>query len=291
MPYRMTKHADNVHSLQFDDVRAGWEQWVMLRSDVHHDSAHCDRKLEMRHLQKARERNAIIIETGDTFDVMQGHFDPRGSKSDLRVEDKQTAYLDAVVNNAAKDYAPYADLWALMGQGNHETSQTKRHGVDLIAHLVDKLNLGLADNGQEHRVYTGGYGGWIRFSFKLRGTVGTSKLLKYFHGAGGSSPVTKGVIDTARQAVYLPDADFVINGHNHNAYVVPVARERISQSNKMLQDTAWHIRVPGYKNDYHDGKGGWAVERGMPPKPRGCAWIRFWAQDDTIASEVVLDTN
>jgi hypothetical protein len=111
--------------------------------------------------------------------------------------------------------------------------------------------------------------------FTAQKTVRTSIKMKYFHGSGGDAPVTRGVIQTARQAVYLPDADIVLNGHNHNEYCIPIQRERLSQTGEIYQDTQWHLRTPGYKNDYGNGSVGWAIESGMPPKPLGCVWLEF----------------
>lgn len=103
-------------------------------------------------------------------------------------------------------------------------------------------------------------------------------MIKYYHGAGGgSAPVTRGVIQTNRQAVYLPDADVVINGHNHEAWYMPISRERIGDTGVIYQDVQHHIRTATYKNDYGDGSGGWHVEGGKPPKPMGAAWIRLSA--------------
>ena len=113
--------------------------------------------------------------------------------------------------------------------------------------------------------------------FNMSGGVSTgprkSLKLKYFHGAGGEAPVTKGVIQTNRQAVYLPDANVVINGHNHNQYIVSIARERLSNKGVHFGDLQKHVRIPGYKQDYGDGTKGWNVERGGVPKPIGSMWM------------------
>jgi hypothetical protein len=36
-----------------------------------------------------------------------------------------------------------------------------------------------------------------------------------------------------------------------------------------------HVRSPGYKDEFSE-QNGWAVEKGMPPKPKGALWLRFW---------------
>jgi hypothetical protein len=49
------------------------------------------------------------------------------------------------------------------------------------------------------------------------------------------------------------------------------------------------VRTPGYKDEYRDGAGGWAVEKGHPPKPTGCAWLRFIYDANTKAIKVKVE--
>jgi len=275
------KAVDNVLSVYFDDVCAGWEQWVLLSADRHHDSVHCDRALERQHLEQAKERDAIILDFGDLFCAMQGKYDPRSSMDDIRPEDVGTDYLDRIVSHAARDYAAYAANWLLIGQGNHETNIRKRHGTDLISNLVHRLN---ADHGG--RCHVGGYGGWVRFMVTAQGTRRSSVKLKYHHGAGGGGPVTRGVIQTNRQAVYLPDANIVVNGHTHDAWYVPIARERLGATGKTYHDLQHFVRVPGYKDEYANGAGGFHIEKWGPPKPIGAAWLRLWFDSTSGSVEI-----
>ena len=261
----------NVLTLYLDDVSSGWEQWILLSADRHHDNVYCDRRLEKQHLDKAAERAAIILDFGDLFCAMQGKYDPRSSMDDIRAEDVGEDYLDRIVTHAARDYGPYAENFMLIGTGNHETNIRRRHGTDLTSNIVHRLN---ADYGGNCHV--GGYGGWVRFMFTMNKTKRAHKYLKYFHGAGGGGPVTRGVIQTNRQAVYLPDADIVVNGHTHDSWHVPRARERLNSAGTVGRDLIHFIRTPGYKDEYGDGSGGYHVERGRDPRPVGCVWLRFY---------------
>lgn len=264
--------SSNVMTVRFPYVVPGWEQWILLSSDRHHDSKSADRDLEIAHLEMAKERKAFVIDVGDIFDAMQGKFDPRRSYGDLRPEYKIDNYLDEIVVDAAKFYAPYVDRFLVIGRGNHESAILKNNTVDLISNLVHRLN---SDYGG--RVQAGGYGGWVQFSFQIHGTQSIAKKLKYFHGAGGGGPVTRGVIQTNRQAVYLPDADIIVNGHTHDSWYVPIQRERISEQGAIYQDIQHHVRTTSYKDEYKNGAGGWHVETWKPPKPIGAAWLRFYA--------------
>jgi predicted phosphodiesterase len=271
-----TNLIDNVISIHLDNISAGWEQYIMLVSDQHHDSPNCNRKLEKEHLDKAMEREALIFMGGDTFDAMQGKHDPRANYSHLEPFLKKDNYFDAIVDYNAEFYKPYASNIIMIGNGNHESSVLKHHNISLIDRLVKILN------GDGKHIYVGGYGGWVRFLF-YDSNQRSSLNMKYFHGAGSEAPVTKGVIQTARQAAYLPDADIVWNGHNHNEYVVAQPRERLSLKGKLYKDVQWFLRTPGYCDDYNWGSHGWAVEKGLAPKNFGCIWLKFYrAPDRTI---------
>ena len=49
----------NVLTLYLDDVSSGWEQWILLSADRHHDNVYCDRRLERAHLDKAAEMKLV----------------------------------------------------------------------------------------------------------------------------------------------------------------------------------------------------------------------------------------
>jgi len=286
-PIRIEKKSPNVLSNYFE-VSAGWEKWFMLRSDAHHDSAGNNRQLELKHLELAKERNAHILDFGDLFDVMQGRYDPRKSYPDMRKEYAQKmilgeSYFNVITDEAIEFYRPYRDLWALQAVGNHEVSVAKNSDVNLIDLFVKGMQ---KDGGIVNK---GAYGGWVIFHFTINGTQRETINLKYFHGSGGGGPVTKGVIQSNRQAVFLPDADIVVNGHIHESWVLSMPRERLSDAGIIYQDMQYHVRTATYKNDYGDGSGGWHVERGAPPKPMGCVWLRFWLESRHVRLQLIQD--
>jgi len=147
----------------------------------------------------------------------------------------------------------------------------KNASISMIDRLVYTLNI-------EHggHVLQGGYGGWVRINAH-RGSYGSrlSVKMKYHHGFGGDAPVTRGVIHTNRQSVYIKDADIIVNGHNHNAYYVPIVSESLTNNGTVIFQTTHHIRTPGYKQEYGDGSKGWAVEKGFVPKPIGGAFVQY----------------
>ena len=100
-------------------------------------------------------------------------------------------------------------------------------------------------------------------------------MLRYSHGYGGGGPVTRDVIQSARQAVYLGGADIVVSGHTHDAWELPIMREQLDHLGKPQLDEMVFLKIPGYKDEFSSGNG-WAVEKGMPPKPKGAFWVRFY---------------
>lgn len=262
----------NVHVMRINLEHWHDEQWFLLQSDVHWDNPHCDREMLKKHLDLALKRNAPVLDAGDFFCAMQGKYDPRSSKKDIRPEHQDANYLDALVDTAAEYLKPYSSILTLRGRGNHETSIGKRHETDLTERLADQLRR----NGSPAKA--GGYGGFVRFHV----TVGKNRYTKryvyhYYHGSGGGGPVTRGVIQTNRMSVYLADCDIVHSGHTHDAWQLPIARIRLNHMDHIEHSRIVFVRTAGYKEEYGDGYGGWHVERGGPPKPTGAAWLRIFA--------------
>lgn len=136
-----TEYQDNVLTVRMAEVGEGWEQWFLLVSDIHWDNPHCRRDLLGRVLRQAQERGAGILIFGDLFCLMQGKYDPRASKADVRPEHQTANYLDAVVNTAAEYFEPYRENIMLVCPGNHESSVLKRQETDVIARFADAIDV------------------------------------------------------------------------------------------------------------------------------------------------------
>lgn len=244
---------------------------VLLISDAHWDNPKCDRGLLKRHLDQAKEIGADILLNGDTFCLMQGAYDPRKNKSDIRPEHNKSNYLDAVVADAVDWFSPYAHLIKVVGYGNHETAILKRQETDVIERFVFGLN-----SNNNTQVEVGGYGGWIVYSFKRdNGQSSCAFKIKYYHGSGGGGPVTKGVIQYNRMSTMIEGADMIWMGHVHEDHELTYTVERINESNKVHLRDILMVRTATYKEEYNDGKGGWHVERGGTPKPLGGRWLEL----------------
>jgi hypothetical protein len=261
----------NVHVISINLPNVGSEQWVLLQTDCHWDNPHCDREQMKRHLDLALERNAPVIDAGDFGCLMQGKYDKRSSKKDIRPEHMTGDYLDAIVRTAADWLEPYKSILTVRGVGNHECSIQKNHETDITERICERLR---AKGGIARR---GGYSGYVRFAIQTNGGRCNAQKLWYFHGSGGGGPVTRGVIQTNRQAVYVADADFIFTGHTHDSWMVPIERIRLGSDDKITMFRQTHIKGAGYKEEFRDGYGGWHIERGGPPKPTGAWWLRFYA--------------
>lgn len=215
-----------------------------------------------------------MIDLGDLFDAMQGRHDPRSTKEALKTEVKAGAYWDALVEYARALFEPYAAHFAFLARGNHEYAVLHKAETDLTRRLARELG-----------AIPGEYRGFIELVFYRedegrRGhLVGTRKLVIYYaHGSGGSAPVTRGVIQTNRRSVYVPDADLVLSGHIHESWLVEVPRIRL-ENGEVFQDTQFHLQIPSYKCETMAD--GWADMREMSPKPVG-AWYMIVYYDGTI---------
>ena len=249
-------------------VDKNWEETkVLLISDLHWDNPKCDRELLKKHLDQAVKGNHDILINGDLFCLMQGAYDPRKSKSDIRPEHNHANYFDAIINTAVDWFAPYAHLIKLVGYGNHETAILKRQETDIIERFVTLLNYKTGS-----AIQVGGYGGWIRYQF-TDGSSTQSFKIKYMHGFGGGGAVTRGTIQHNRMSVNVEGADAIWMGHVHEDYEMTYTVEELTNKDTVMLRDILMIRTSAYKEEYGDGSKGWHIERGASPKPIGGRWL------------------
>lgn len=255
----------NSHVWSLKSTKNKLQQWVLFAPDIHWDHPKCDRDLLKRHLDLAREKGARVILPGDTFCLMQGKYDPRGSKSDIRPEHNNSNYILSVIETAAEWFAPWQDIIDVVGLGNHETSVSKRVELPIVQMFVTALNTRATG---EHRVEASGYTGWYIIQFQS-GSSRASYRIKYNHGWGGGGPVTMGAIDFNRMAAITEGADCIVMGHIHRAQQSTYMRETLNDQFVPVMKELLMIRCSSYKDEYKDGHDGWHVEKGMGPRPLG----------------------
>jgi hypothetical protein len=198
---------------------------------------------------------------------MQGAYDPRKSKSDIRPEHNSANYFDAIINTAVDWFTPYAHLIKLVAYGNHETTILKRQETDIIERFVTLLNYKTGSD-----IQVGGYGGWVRIQFNDGSTTQSFKI-KYLHGFGGGGAVTRGTIQHNRMSVNVEGADAIWMGHVHEDYEMTYTVEQLTQHDTVILRDILMIRTSAYKEEYGDGSKGWHIERGASPKPIGGRWL------------------
>jgi hypothetical protein len=241
-----------------------------LLSDLHWDNPKCDRELLKKHLDYCLEHNIKVMLNGDTFCLMQGKFDPRRSKKDIRPEHNKANYLDVVIEDAVEWFTPYADILTVVGYGNHETGIIRHVETDPLQRFVDLLNYKCNSN-----VITGGYGGWLILNVFLGETTskGMSVKVKYYHGSGGGGGiVTRGALNLTRALELAEGFDVFTMGHIHENAARNDVREYLNTQggNCKIELKQIHMAITGtYKEEYGSGFMGWHVERGAPPKPIG----------------------
>ena len=259
------------------ETNSDWRFKVLFTSDEHIDNPHCDASLLRHHMDQAMEQGAAMVKLGDLIDAMQGKTDRRADKSALKDRHLRTDYLNSLVEEAVEFYSPYKENIAYVGYGNHETSLLKHYEFDALAFVTRDLQL------QGSPVVRGGYRGWIKFLFSKndKGAGGQSINVYQIHGYGGGGPVTKDVIQANRKAVYLPDADIVFSGHTHDRNIFPIERVRLTDHGREYQSTQHHVKTGTYKNEFLGEDFGFAIEKGMPPKPVGGYWLEFYWSNRT----------
>ena len=242
---------------------------LALLSDLHWDNPKCDRDLLKKHLDYCLENNIKVMLNGDTFCLMQGKWDPRRSKKDIRPEHNKANYLDAVIEDAVDWFAPYADILTVVGYGNHETGIIRNVETDPLQRFVDLLNYKCKSN-----VITGGYGGWLILNIfpSEKSSKNFATKVRYFHGSGGGGIVTRGAINLTRALELAEGFDVFTMGHIHENAARNDVREDLNTEGGQykIKLKQIHMAITGtYKEEYGEGFMGWHVERGAPPKPVG----------------------
>ena len=261
-------------------------QHMLLISDIHFDNPHCDREMLKKDLDKALELDAAICVFGDFFCAMMGAWDPRRTRgaTSVRPEDDHPNYLDKLVENAVDWWKPYAKNLAVVCPGNHETSILKRHEVDLIDRFTTMLRM----EEPECNVSAGGYGNWIRVFCGLHNSRNSFTI--YSHHGYGSGGAFSQQITAFQKYLLQSEADVYVCGHIHKKGTFPIHRTYLNQKMALITKKIDMIRCGTYKDEYTDGADGWAVEKGMGPRPMGGYWLELQMGRDSMISKKIYET-
>lgn len=210
-----------------------------LFADIHKDSPDFDRESFEAHANYCLADKRYMLFNGDLFDAILLKDQKRAVPHLVERVDNQ---LNVKLEEMAHFLSPYKDLILFIGRGNHEESILKYNGIDLIQMLVLMLN---ADSN--HKIQYGNYANFLRFSW----AKGTKSVAHYdifaHHGAGGSAPQTKGMLDFAALSKGV-NADLIWLGHKHNAivdYSAPIMY--IDNNGKVVLKNRQLIETPSYQ--------------------------------------------
>lgn len=239
---------------------------LLMTSDIHFDNPKCNRDLFFSHLNRAKKEGAKIFIIGDFFCMMQGKYDPRRSKKDIRPEHNKANYIDAVIDEAVDIMSPYADCIAFISEGNHETAILKAQETDVLARFVDKMN-----ERNKTNIIKGGYRGWLILKKKIHKEKCIPYKIYYNHGFGGGGEMSHGILQHTRSNVYIENADAIWMGHVHSCYILPTKTEYLESNGgyNVKNRTVYNIRTSTYKEEFDGIAGGYHIEKGRPPKILG----------------------
>lgn len=214
---------------------------LALFSDIHFDSPDCDRETLKKHLDFCKKDGRYILINGDLFDAIILGDRKRAVSHLITNTDNQ---LNVKLNEIYEFLKPYQENILFIGRGNHEESVMKYNGLDIIEMLVTMLNM-----GKEHKILYGNYANFLRFTFKEQGKNQHNYHYDIYahHGAGGSAPATKGMLDFGAITKGV-NADLIWLGHKHNSlidYSAPVMH--IDQNGTVVLKNRQCIMTPSYQ--------------------------------------------
>lgn len=234
-------------------------------SDLHIGCAFTDHDRIESDLKLAREVGARVLINGDVFDaILPGdvkRFSPTALAPRLH---NRADILNASLEWGVEILEPYRDLIGFIGVGNHDTALEKHHSVDLVAVLCDKI-----------QVPYGGYCGYYIARWIYGKRAYHTVKIRYHHGAGGSSPVTKGIIDFARMAAFIDgDSDVCWIGHKHNRLIDTALREQVTPGGKLAHKPVLNIMSGAYLETYRQEdapprRASYAADKNLAPQSKG----------------------
>ena len=211
-----------------------------LFSDIHFDSPDCDKESLTQHFNYCLADGRYILINGDLFDAILLKDMKRAVPHNTDHRDNQ---LNVKLEEMAHFLTPYRDNILFVGRGNHEEAVIKHNGLDLLQMLITLLNA-----GNKHKIEYGNYANFIRFTW----TNSQKRAVAHYdifahHGAGGSAPVTKGMIDFSRLSKGV-NADLIWIGHKHQSivdYSDPIMY--IDNNGKVILKNRQLIQTPSYQ--------------------------------------------
>jgi predicted phosphodiesterase len=221
-------------------IKANVPTKLGLFSDIHFDSPDCDKESLTQHFNYCLADGRYILINGDLFDAILLKDMKRAVPHNTDHRDNQ---LNVKLEEMAHFLTPYRDSILFIGRGNHEEAVIKHNGLDLLQMLITLLNA-----GNKHKIQFGNYANFLRINWiKTNGKSTAHYDIFAHHGAGGSAPVTKGMIDFSRLSKGV-NADLIWVGHKHQSivdYSDPIMY--IDNFGKVILKNRQLIQTPSYQ--------------------------------------------
>lgn len=244
-------------------------EYHLLVSDLHIGSSSTNYERIKADLDAAKRLGAHVHINGDIFDAIlpkdMKRYDPRALHDRLQ---GRADVLNAVVEWGVELLAPVASQIHEIGTGNHDTAVEKHHSVDPTQWLIDRLR----PHGLPDWVDNGGYYGYYRRSVQNEHKRYWTWWMYRSHGAGGASPVTKGIIDFGRMRTWCGPVEIVWVGHKHNKMHVHASFMKPLDSGKVISMVGHDVMTGAYLDTYGvdpNTRPSYASQWNIAPQPMG----------------------
>jgi hypothetical protein len=262
-----------------------------LLSDLHLGAPQVDIPLIQSELDNAKTNGDRIAINGDLLDLILAkdlkRYEPGAVHPHLA---GRNDLVNGAIEWADELLSPYIDQIDMLGIGNHETTVSRLSNTDAIKILIHRLES--KRGNPNHLIHYGGYTGFLSYRLipltpdgePYWARPGQERVhyltIFYTHGAGGNSPVTRGMINFARLG--WVQADVLWEGHRHtrwNAHSQTIRCPRtgnqpIVEEQRQIMTGAYFDTYRGQPQDHirkHGRRSNYAADSAMQPHGKGGA--------------------